>query len=54
MALYEVFNMVYNYLSSTVLSIHLGSNVINISMLNLMLGGALFFIIFKFIFKVLK
>lgn len=54
MVLLEVLNMVYNYLTTTVLSIHLGTTVINISMLNLMLGGALFVIIFKFMFKILK
>lgn len=52
--LLEVFNMAYEFLSATVMSFHFGVYDVNISMLNIMLGGALFVIIFKFIFKILK
>lgn len=54
MVLSEVFDMVFNWLSSTVFSIQLGNNAVNISMLGLLFGGILFFVLFRFIFRILK
>lgn len=54
MVLSEICDMVFNWLSSTVFSIQLVDNTVNISMLGLLFGGILFFILFRFIFRILK